>query len=622
MYILKNDHFNDKILHMSLMKGFVTYMKISEFFSQKKSYMLLFLLIALQLVYFTYVFAYQREGVHSDENWSYGYANAYYQKQLYCDEEGNRTNFNTWTDSQVFRNYIEVSEDQRFSYGSIRFNMEKDFNPPLHSILLHTICSFFPDSFSWWYAYLINIPSLIMTMIFLYLLGRELTHSDSKALFICFLYGSLSGALSTFIYLRTYALLTALAVLYTLIHCRMYNRSFQKPFRCLAGILLLNIMGGLSHYYFLALVFCFAVIFSIYLLFTRRFKTFLFYAATMFLSAGIYLLIWPQALHLIFGSSGMYSQHMKLIWEFKTCLQYLIGESTGVLILFPNPYSTAIFNVCLIFLTIITAGLSFLFRSESWFRRWIRRIRLGVRHFFRRMPGRIKKSNKLYPLLILIYLATLLIIAEISNIYIMGIYFDRYIFFLMPAATVLTVGLLSRMLSHLLRRARSGFRAALFIVLTCCCFGINQLVFPCKYLFPRNSDSRPTEELTREANVITAVDNDWHIVCYSTLLRNSRQFYMLNIETLEDSLDGIEDLGGSPDAPVYLIIETSRLHPKHWKKDESAPEGVVPADEILMLPYTSKDILDRISTHNFSGRTEYITTESGFVGTYEIYRLR
>ncbi len=601
-------------------------MKTPAFFSHKrthkKNYIILFILITLQLVYYTYVFAYLKEGVHSDENWSYGYSNAYYQKQLYCDEKGTRTNFDAWTSSQIFRDYIEVSEDQRFSYDSVHFNMEEDFSPPLHSMLLHTICSFFPNTFSWWYAYLINIPSLIITMICLYLLSRELTHSENMALFVCFFYGSLSGALNTFIYLRTYALLTALALLYTLIHCRMYNQSFRKPAKHLTGILLLNIIGGLSHYYFLAFVFCFATVFSLYLLITKRFKKLLFYVATMSFSAGIYLLIWPHAINLIFNSSKMYAGQMKLVWEIKTCFQFLIGESTGILILYPNPYTIALFNVFLAFLAIITAGLSFLFRNESWFRRLIRRSYLCIKHFFRRIPGRIIKMNKLYLFLFLIYFFTLVIIAKVSNIYGMGLYFDRYLFFLLPLATLTTVGGISKILLHLVHKARKGLQVAFFITLILCCYITNQLFFPCRYTFPRNNNNLHTEELTKDANVIVAVNYDWHIVCYSTLLRNSRQFYMLNINLLEDSLNNIENLVGSSETPLYLIIETSRLRSEDWKKDENKPEEGVPVEEILALPYSTNDIINKISSFNLSDETRYITTENGFVGEYEIYQLR
>ncbi len=51
-------------------------MKAPTFFLNHKKYFFLFIIITLQLAHFTYVFACQREGVHSDENWSYGFANA------------------------------------------------------------------------------------------------------------------------------------------------------------------------------------------------------------------------------------------------------------------------------------------------------------------------------------------------------------------------------------------------------------------------------------------------------------------------------------------------------------------------------------------------------------------
>ena len=151
---------------------------------------------------------------------------------------------------------------------------------------------------------------------------------------------------------------------------------------------------------------------------------------------------------------------------------------------------------------------------------------------------------------------------------------------------------------------------------------INQIYFPCHYLFPRNNDKIRTEELIKGANVIVAVSNDWQIVCYSTLLRDSKQFYMLNIGSLEESLDSIEDLNGPSDTPVYLIVEKNKLRSKDWKKDENAPEGLVPIQDVLTFEYTLDDIVNKISSFNFTTTTKYIATESGFVGEYDIYQLR
>ncbi|MCM1246606.1 MAG: hypothetical protein NC293_13265 [Roseburia sp.] len=592
--------------------------------SRKKIIIILSVMILVQLAYITYTFGWQREGYHSDENWSYGFANAYYQAQLYCDEEGNSVNFNTWTSGDVFRDYLQVKKNQRFSYGSVAYNMAADFNPPLHSILLHTICSFFPDSFSWWYAYIINIIAFIGTMIGLYFLGKELTHSQKTALFICFYYGILSGALNTFIYLRTYALLTAFAVLYAWLHCRLYNKNFQKPLACLIGIFVLNILGGLGHYYFLAFAFCFAVIFFIYQMITKHFKTAGLYTLTMAASVGIVFLLWPHTLNLLIqGASDLYNRHMPLWWEVKTCFQFLIGESSGFLVYYLDAYQIAVFNVILIFLFIIAAGLSVLFRNEPWFRSFIRNTFQKTKHMFKALPRRIKRMNKKYLLLGLSILATLVIIAKVSNIYLMGIHFDRYLFFLMPITTALFVGVTAKLIRLIFKKFSTKSRTSLIIAFTLTGLIFNYIYFPCHYLFPRNNMNGSTiETITKDANVIIVTASDWHLVCYSTMLKDCRNFYAIGMLNFMDSLDSIDKLEDPSDSPVYLIIERNRLRSENWESDKSAPENMKPMEEALTYDLTISSITDRISSTNFATMCKFITKESGFVGTYEVYQLR
>lgn len=592
--------------------------------SRKKIILILSAMILIQLAYITYTFGWQREGYHSDENWSYGYANAYYQPQIYCDENEHRTNFNTWTSGDVFRNYIEVQEGQQFSYGSVAHNMAADFNPPLHSMLLHTICSFFPDRFSWWYAYIINVISFITAMIALYFLGKELTHSRKTALFICFYYGILSGALNTFIYLRSYALLTALAILYAYFHCRLYNKNFQKPLFCLAGIFVLNIIGGLGHYYFLAFAFCFAVIFFLYQMVTKHFKAAGLYTVAMAASVGIVLLLWPHTVDLISsGASDLYKRHMPLWWEIKACFQFLVGESCGFLVYYLDAYQVAIINVCLIFLLIIAAGLSVLFRNEPWFRSAIRRIFHKIKHAFLSFPKKIKRMNKKYFLLGIICLATLVIIAKVSNIYMMGIAFDRYLFFLMPITTALFVGVASKLIRLVFKKFSAGSRISLIIAFTLTGLAINYIYFPCHYLFTRNNVNGPTiETITKDANVIIVTPNDWHLVCYSTLLKDCRSFYAIDTSCFMDSLDSINDLDDPSDSPVYLVVEQNRLRADDWENDNSTPPNMKSIQEALTYDLTMADILEKLSSANFSTMCKFITKENGFTGPYKIYRLK
>lgn len=119
------------------------------------------IMIALQLGMLLYSFQFHKEGCHSDELWSYGYANSYYQKDIYQNEKGEAVNANEWVNGDVLRDYLTVNKGEQFKYDSVYQNQINDLSPPLHSMILHTICSFFPEQFSLWFSFSINIAPLL-----------------------------------------------------------------------------------------------------------------------------------------------------------------------------------------------------------------------------------------------------------------------------------------------------------------------------------------------------------------------------------------------------------------------------------------------------------------------------
>ena len=74
------------------------------------------LIILFAVIRLIYLFS-LRDGHHVDETWSYGYANSYYMPHVFggYSEETER-NIGEWTTGKAFKNYITVSEDQRFSF--------------------------------------------------------------------------------------------------------------------------------------------------------------------------------------------------------------------------------------------------------------------------------------------------------------------------------------------------------------------------------------------------------------------------------------------------------------------------------------------------------------------------
>lgn len=116
-----------------------------------------------------------------------------------CDNAGE------WLDGEFFNDYITVDKNDKFRYDSVIYNQAHDMHPPLYFMILHTISSFFPDQFSWYFIFPLNIISLCVTQIFLYLLSYQLSKRRSVSLLVCFSYACSIVALFTFTFIRHYA---------------------------------------------------------------------------------------------------------------------------------------------------------------------------------------------------------------------------------------------------------------------------------------------------------------------------------------------------------------------------------------------------------------------------------
>ena len=233
--------------------------------------LILCLLIFLQTLALIFTFSTKREGFHSDENWSYGYANSFFQSNIYIDNNKKSINTDKWEDSSILRDYIEVQNGERFRFDSVFDNMSEDFSPPLHSLILHGICSFFPESFSWWYGFSINIVAFILSIWLLFFVSKNLFNSIYVSLLTCFFYGFSSAALNCFIYIRTYSILTcfSLALIYLV---TIFLKSKTISLKVSFLIYLISILGFLSHYFFYAFAFSLSLAFIVNLAARKKIK--------------------------------------------------------------------------------------------------------------------------------------------------------------------------------------------------------------------------------------------------------------------------------------------------------------------------------------------------------------
>ena len=131
-----------------------------------KVFFILAIILLTIILCLTYVhFGSTNIGYDGDEVFSYLSSNAEqgYKKLAALKDH-------TWYPSSYFRNALSVPSSCQFHYEIPIRNQATDVHPPIYYMLLHTICSFFPESFSMWYGISLNILLTLLSLIVLFFL--------------------------------------------------------------------------------------------------------------------------------------------------------------------------------------------------------------------------------------------------------------------------------------------------------------------------------------------------------------------------------------------------------------------------------------------------------------------
>lgn len=302
--------------------------------SQKKAYIILMLLILSALMLYTYFFFAKKKGYDSDEVWSYALSNSYYRPFLETTAGWNMayTKEDThyiaeWFNGSVYHDYITVQKGQQFSYDSVWYNQANDVHPPLYYAIIHTICSFFPDIYSPWFALSVNYAAFILVMLLLFRFCQK-WGSPTFALISCALYAFSGGATDTYTFLRMYGLCALWA---TLLFYLLYDY-LSKPSRKILTLLsLVTVCASLTHYYLILFAFFLTLVTEIYLLVKKQWKTFFLLGLTMLFSVLLAFCIFPPAItHLFFRGGDFSAQKMSLYCQIKYIISLISWQFTGI----------------------------------------------------------------------------------------------------------------------------------------------------------------------------------------------------------------------------------------------------------------------------------------------------
>lgn len=151
-----------------------------------------------------------KKNFHVDEIYSYGLSNLIGGPAL-SFEQGKEYQ----PASIPYDNYVTVAENERFQYKNVWENQRKDNHPPLFYAILHTICSFFPGTFSIWYAGVINIVFACITLYFVRKLLCFFIEDGKIRAVLTVVFIASPGILSAVSFLRMYIMAMAWVTILT-----------------------------------------------------------------------------------------------------------------------------------------------------------------------------------------------------------------------------------------------------------------------------------------------------------------------------------------------------------------------------------------------------------------------
>lgn len=585
------------------------------------------LVVLLQLVRITYVFAVEREGFHSDETWSYGFANSYYEPYLYAhvvDAERKKPNVDRnlmeWVSGDVFREYLTVSGDERFSYGSVYYNLIGDLGLPLHEMLLHTICSFFPNSFSWWYSYAINIVFFILCQLVLFLWMKRFSGSNLMALMVTIYYGFTTAALNCYVYLRCYAMLTVFAITLVYMLCSMYQKEFVGIKKELIITFIITLLGGFTHYYFYTFAFFLTAFTCVYLLVRKKYKAMFLYGLTMLLGVAVDLTAFPHILSHMQSGTNIYSRTIRLpfYWDFSKCMTLLLKESFG----FGWKIERITFlyaAFALFWFVFFTVAVFILFRNEQWLINIRGKIITWLRDWRTHLKRGIGNCNWFAVICLGTIVSNTVVITRISNITLMGVWADRYLFYMMPVL----IGIFMAFVGWICKKTIKK-RVAAVLVTAAVMLGFlvcNNIRSGCNYLFKTFSKNPVLTELTFGADCVIVSEAPWKIEWYSSEMMNVNQFAYVYGDRCMDLEELMNEYVYSPQTPVYFMVEKAIFTPEESEQKSQNIMGIN-VNWVDEDPLYEKDYIKYLTENvDWIDTVEKIDERDTFCGLLNIYRV-
>lgn len=213
----------------------------------------------------------------------------------------------TWYDASYFENALTATGEERFNIKMVVDNQAMDTHPPLYYLFLNFICSFFEGEFSVWFGIGLNIFFLILAGTGLYLLMQYFLKNRYMSLLLSLIFCCSYLSINMVLFIRMYVLLTALVLFQSWYHLKFYDYvmksedevPYKKHIMQYLVMIMLTVLGGLTHYYFLVYQCLIAFVYVLKLWKNKNTGVFR-YAGTMAVSGILYVCLYPAMINHVF----------------------------------------------------------------------------------------------------------------------------------------------------------------------------------------------------------------------------------------------------------------------------------------------------------------------------------
>lgn len=581
-----------------------------------KKNILLISIILVQAIMLFFIFSKCKQGFHSDEVWTYGFANSVESMELDVANDGT-SRINQWQDAQAFRSYITVEENQRFRYDAVLFNTSRDYNPPLQLLVMHTISSFFPGKFSWYFCFGLNLFAFTVSQIYLFRLIRRVTGKDLIAFGAVILYGFGVGAMDITLFLRLYALGAMFMMMFAFYSHRVYEESKANklPVKELILLALSCFCGAYTLHIFLIPAFFMTLLYVAYYPFAKRMKFFFAHGFACLIPVGITYLLDPNVFRQVGGTDPSTHGFAEVAYPFgmqlRQYLYMLTRDNYGV-------HFLSYANVILESVAVVLGGLMIfcipivvLVHKEKWFKTFLSKCK----NRFKQIWEKRKNLQFTHIVLLVTVLATVMIIAARSSVFFMGSYANRYIFIVYPLAAAWMAGLLYFIIYLITMRPKT---ATILTMVICAVLALtSHLVKDTEAYFFKHEESGVTlQDLETDSRNIIVVNSDWLTVCFAPELYNTGMYYATNFSDFKNE-EVLKD--ADPSHPYYLIVDQ-----KYILKDGKTYEDVKSTlfyDANKDVIYTEDDFLAFYKGLDEVEDVQYVGLDGFFGRTCKIYRI-